>query len=64
MPAMVTTICTVPDTQQRLLLASAGENGQVRLWNAEAGTEITTPMTGHVGWVWDMAPSQRLRELF
>src|SRR4051812_18076556 len=34
------------------VLASAGNDGTVRRWNAITGASIGGPLVGHTGWVW------------
>jgi WD40 repeat protein len=41
-------------------LASAGDNGTVRVWDAATGQEART-LTGHTGEVWSVASDLRLR---
>ncbi|MFF2127951.1 hypothetical protein ACFVW1_21620, partial [Streptomyces olivochromogenes] len=36
----------------RVLLATAGDDGTVRLWDPVAGVQLGPPMTGHVGAAW------------
>ena len=42
----------------RVVLASAGGDGTVRLWDAATGAARGEPLTGHDGWVWSVAWGQ------
>jgi formylglycine-generating enzyme required for sulfatase activity len=36
-------------------IVSAGDDGEVRLWDAKSGKGIGEPLRGHQGWVWSAA---------
>jgi WD40 repeat protein len=42
-------VCAVVDEKEHPLLATAGDDATVRLWNPATGTSIGQPMTGHDG---------------
>ncbi|MFJ4849203.1 WD40 repeat domain-containing protein, partial [Streptomyces sp. NPDC088733] len=44
-----------PGPGGRTLLASAGDDCTVRVWDPLAGTPIGEPLTGHADWVWAVA---------
>lgn len=52
----VRALCLVDQTDSPPLLASAGNDSTLRLWNLDTATPHGTPLTGHVGWIWAITP--------
>ena len=49
-------LCTVRGLQGRQLLASAGDDGAIRLWNPATANPVGTPLLGHAGPVQGVCP--------
>jgi len=53
-------VCTLPGTDEdsqsdgRTLLATAGFDGTLRIWDPVTGRQVREPLTGHAGGVWDV----------
>jgi WD40 repeat protein len=52
--APVRTLCLVDLPDHRTLLASAGNDATIRLWDLDTGDQVGAPLTGHNGWIWDL----------
>ena len=48
-------VAAVPLPDGRMLLATAGLDGTVRLWDPVAGTPVGDPLEGHTDWVMAVA---------
>ncbi|WP_327003455.1 hypothetical protein OHA72_51690 [Dactylosporangium sp. NBC_01737] len=55
----VRALATVPVGDGRVLLASGGDDGTVRLWNPATGQPVGDPLRGHDGPVLALAPIRR-----
>ena len=53
--SQVLSLAAVPTPDGRVLLASAGEDRTVQLWDPGTGQAVGDPLTGHAGPVWAVA---------
>jgi WD40 repeat protein len=49
-------VCAVRSPDGRTLLATAGEDAMVRVWDLASGALVGEPLTGHTDWVRAMCP--------
>jgi WD40 repeat protein/transcriptional regulator with XRE-family HTH domain len=52
--AIVCSVCAVPLPDGRVAVASASDDGTIRLWDLNTATPIGSPLTGHTGTVEDI----------
>jgi WD40 repeat protein len=51
-PIRALSLIKYPDGRQ--LLAAAGNDGTIRIWDPDANAAQTGPLTGHDGWIWSL----------
>ncbi|MGH3801693.1 MAG: WD40 repeat domain-containing protein [Pseudonocardiaceae bacterium] len=47
-------LCLIEPSDHPQLLASAGNDGTIRLWNLHTATPHGAPLAGHNGWIWSL----------